>query len=80
MQVQLKAWGNSTGIRLSKEVLNEAGFSENDVLNVEVTGGRIVLTGARKHLSLRERAERYGGNLNLGGELPREEAEGTEVW
>ena len=44
MQVQLKAWGNSQGIRLSREFLASAGIRPNDTLNAEIVDGKIVLT------------------------------------
>ena len=33
MQVQLKPWGNSQGIRFSKEFLKNAGFQPDDVFD-----------------------------------------------
>ena len=44
VQVQLKPWGNSQGIRFSKEFLNEAGFSVNETLTAEIVNGQIVLS------------------------------------
>ena len=35
MQAQVKAWGNSQGIRLSKELLEKAGIRLNDLLTIE---------------------------------------------
>ena len=39
MQAQVKEWGNSQGIRLSKEVLKSAGIKLNEFLDVEVSWG-----------------------------------------
>ena len=80
MQVQLKAWGNSQGIRLSREFLASAGIRPNDTLNAEIVDGKIVLTPCFRHRSLRERAEAFGGQLPLSEELPRDEPKGSEVW
>ena len=33
MQAQVKEWGNSQGIRLSKEILKSAGIALNEVLD-----------------------------------------------
>ena len=44
MQVQLKAWGNSQGVRFPKEFLKSAGFSPDDVLNAEIQDGKIILS------------------------------------
>ena len=80
MQVQLKPWGNSQGIRFSKEFLKSAGFSPNETLTAEVSNGTIVLRPAFKHRSLRERAEAYGGQLNISGEFDWGEPVGREIW
>ena len=65
MQVQVRAWGNSQGVRLTKEMLRETGITLNDVLNVETTNGRIILSKPFRHKTLEERAEAYGGKLGL---------------
>ena len=41
MQAQVKEWGNSQGIRLSKEILKSAGIALNEVLDVTVANGVI---------------------------------------
>ena len=81
MEVQLKPWGNSQGIRLPKAVLNEAGFLPNDTLVVKAESGKIVLYRSFRHKSLEERAAAFNGNLNLDGELDwRGDPVGNEVW
>ena len=79
MQVRLKQWGNGTGIRFTKEFLRNAGIQLNDTLNAEIINGQIVLTLEFRHRSLKERADAYGGQLNLSGELECEEPVGSEV-
>ena len=80
MQVQLKSWGNSQGIRFSKEFLKRAGFQPNDTLTAEIVNGKIVLSKAFCHRSLKERAADYGGALNLSDELAWDAPAGSEVW
>ena len=81
MEVQLKPWGNSLGIRLPKAVLNEAGFQPDDTLVVKAESGKIVLYRSFRHKSLEERAAAFNGNLNLDGELDwRGDPVGNEVW
>ena len=80
MQLRLKQWGNSQGIRFTKEFLRSAGLSENATLDAEIVDGKIVLTPSLTHRSLRERAAEYGGQLNLSEEIERAEPVGTEVW
>ena len=80
MQVQLKQWGNSQGVRFSKELLNTVGFKENDLLTVEVQDGKLILSRGFQHKSLKERAEKFGGQLNLSEEMDWGEPVGSEVW
>ena len=56
MQAQVREWGNSQGIRLSKEILNSAGIAVNEVLDVTVSDGMITLIKPFRHKTLEERA------------------------
>lgn len=81
MTVQIKAWGNSQGIRLSKELLALVGFKNNDFLDVELVDGSIVLKKAKKkHRTLEERAQEYGGKLGPYEEFDWGESVGRERW
>ena len=80
MQVKIRPWGNSQGIRFSREFLRSAGFSPDDTLTAEVVDGRIILSRTFTHRSLRERAAAYDGQLNLSDEIGWAEPEGSEVW
>lgn len=80
MQVQIKEWGNSQGIRLPKEILKNAGISFNDVLDVTVSNGVITLTKPFRHKTLEERAAEFDGKLMLDGEYDWCEPVGKEVW
>lgn len=55
MLAQVKAWGNSQGIRLSKDILDDAGIRANDFLNISVVDGNIVLSKIFRHKTLEER-------------------------
>lgn len=80
MEVQLKEWGNSQGIRFSKDVLREAGFACNDTLYMDVSDGVIVLSKLRRHKTLEERVAENGGKLNLNGEYDWGDPVGREIW
>ena len=80
MQVQLKVWGNSQGIRFSKDFLASAGIQPNETLNAEVKDGKIILSKVFRHRSLKERAEAFDGRLNLSEEVSWGEPQGNEVW
>lgn len=80
MQVQVKEWGNSQGIRLAKEILQDAGIELNETLDVFVSNGTITLSKAFRHKTLEERAANYDGKLDLDGEYDWGEPVGREVW
>ena len=80
MQAQVREWGNSQGIRLSKEILNSAGIAVNEVLDVAVSNGMITLTKPFRHRTLEERAAAFDGKLMLDGEYNWGDAVGREVW
>lgn len=80
MQAQVREWGNSQGIRLSKEILNSAGIAVNEVLDVTVSNGIITLIKPFRHKTLEERAAEFDGKLMLDGEYNWGDAVGREVW
>ena len=80
MKTQVKAWGNSQGIRLSKDILQAANAEINDMLEVKVSDGMIMLVKTFRHQTLEERAEKFGGKLNLDGEYDWDKPKGREVW
>lgn len=80
MQVQVKEWGNSQGIRIPKEILQNAGITLNEILDVTVSNGTIVLAKKFRHKTLEERAAEFGGELNLDGEYDWGKTVGREVW
>jgi len=80
MQAQVKEWGNSQGIRLSKEVLKSAGIELDEVLDVTVSDGVITLMKTFRHKTLEERAAEFDGKLMLDGEYDWGEPVGREVW
>ena len=80
MQTQVKTWGNSQGVRIPKEALQEASFSVDDILDVKVSNGMIMLIKPFRHKTLEERAAEYGGKLSLDGEFDWGEPLGREIW
>ena len=80
MKIQVKAWGNSQGIRISKEILQEANIAVDDVLDVKVVNGMITLVKPFGHKTLEERAADFNGKLNLDGEYDWGEPVVKEVW
>ena len=80
MQTQVKKWGNSQGIRIPKEVLQEADIAVDDMLDVKVSNGVIMLVKPFRHKTLEERVAEYGRKLDLDGEYDWGEPVGRENW
>ena len=80
MYVQVKQWGNSRGIRLSKAMLQEAEFGDSEQLDINVTPGKIVLSKQFRHKTLEERASDFQGDLHLDGEFDWGKPKGRELW
>ncbi len=80
MQTQVKTWGNSQGIRIPKEALAEANVSVDDILDVSVSNGVIMLTKPFRHKTLEERVAECGGKLEVDGEFDWGEPVGREIW
>lgn len=80
METTIKAWGNSQGIRIPKEILSQAGVSVDDVMDISVMDGKIILEKQFRHKTLEERAAAYGGRLMLDGEYDWGEKAGREIW
>ena len=82
MVTRVQKWGNSQGLRLAKQVLEETRISIGDAVDVSTRDGLIVITPIRrvrgKH-SLRELVSQIPKNYRVG-ELPWGEAIGREAW
>lgn len=80
MVVQTKTWGNSQGIRLSKDILESIGAQKDDFLAIEVKNGSIVLNKKFKHRTLEERAAEFNGKIGPYKEFEWDEPVGREQW
>ena len=76
MLAQVKAWGNSQGIRIPQEILREAQIKQNDFLEME----GIVLRKKNRRRTLAERIAEFGGTLEHVPEYDWGEPVGREVW
>ena len=80
MEVRVKEWRNSQGICFPKVIMQEAGISVNDTLNIKVENGKIVLYPSFRHKTLEERIRESGRELRSIGELDWGQPQGNEVW
>jgi len=79
MQTRVQKWGNSKAVRLPKAIVEEAGFKEDDQVELFVRDGNIVIAPSKKHLKLEDRVAEYDGQYSPG-EWETGEPEGDEIW
>jgi antitoxin MazE len=60
-QTNVRKWGNSQGIRLSKEVMAQMNLQENDAIDIHVSNGKMTIEKACNGggTSLKERLEAF---------------------
>lgn len=63
LTAHVRPWGNSHGIRISKEMMRIMDIHPNDALQIVVNGDSIILKKAVQRKSLQEYAADYGGSL-----------------
>ena len=61
MQTNIRRWGNSQGIRLTKEILAQMNLQENDTVGINVYDGKMTVEKINKpqYLNLAERLEAF---------------------
>lgn len=61
IQTNVRRWGNSQGIRLSKEILAQMNLQENDIVGINVYDGKMTVEKINrpKYLNLAERLEAF---------------------
>ena len=61
MYATIQKWGNSQGIRLSKEILAQLNLQENDTVGITVYNGKMTVEkiNKTKYLNLAERLEAF---------------------
>lgn len=60
-QTIIRRWGNSQGIRLSKEILAQMDLQENDTVGINIYDGKMTVEKVNKpkYLNLTERLEAF---------------------
>lgn len=61
MQTNIRRWGNSQGIRLTKEILAHMDLQENDTVGINICDGKMTVEKINKpkYLNLAERLEAF---------------------
>ncbi|WP_312699615.1 AbrB/MazE/SpoVT family DNA-binding domain-containing protein [Sedimentibacter sp.] len=82
MQTNIVKWGNSQGIRLPKILLESAGLSEIDIVDITVENGNIIIKKAEnknKFKTIQERFEGFDGEYEPT-EIDWGTPKGEELW
>ena len=60
-QTIIRRWGNSQGIRLSKEILSQMDLKEDDTIGISIYDGKMTIEKVNKpkYLNLEERLEAF---------------------
>lgn len=60
-QTAIRRWGNSQGIRLSKEIINRMNLKENDEVGISIDNGKMIIEKINKpkYSNLTERLEAF---------------------
>jgi antitoxin MazE len=78
MVTKIQKWGNSQGLRIARDILEDARVVVGDEVNVAVRGGAIIITPAR-HRNLRELLSKIPADY-AGAEEDWGAPQGKEVW
>ena len=79
MKSQLVKWGNSTAIRIPKEVLRKAGMQEGDTVEFGAKKGAVLAKLVKKRFKLSELVAEISPESVLD-EAEWGEARGREIW
>jgi antitoxin MazE len=82
MFAKIQKWGNSQGLRLTKNILTDAQLGVGDEVDISVKDGSMIVTPAKKirgKYSLKDLVERMPENYQPG-EVDWGESVGKEVW
>ena len=82
MVTKIQKWGNSQGLRLGKQVLEDARIAVGDSVDVAARDGVIVIAPLKRirgKQSLQELVSRIPGNYKTG-EIDWGKPRGREVW
>lgn len=76
----VRPWGNSQGIRISREILSALGIQANDEVDMKLEQGRLIISKTVRRKTLEEYANAYGGKLGPYEEFEFGEGIGIERW
>ena len=78
MEIKIQKWGNSCGVRIPAQILNELNLKENDTLRIKKENDKIILEKANQK-SIYELFENYSG-CYVCEEFNPNDVRGNELW
>jgi antitoxin MazE len=78
MVSKVQRWGNSQGLRLSKELLEQAKIAVGEDVTISAKAGKIVIEKPKK-FDLAEMVAKMPKNYKAG-EFPESKPVGKEIW
>lgn len=87
-QTNIRRWGNSQGIRLSKEILTQMNLQEDDAIGINIYDGKMIVEKINKpkYLNLTERLEAFYKKpineiyIDSTQEVDIGDPKGNEIW
>ncbi len=88
IQTNVRRWGNSQGIRLSKEILSQMNLKEDDTIGISICDGKMTIEKVNKpkYLNLVERLEAFYKRpieeiyVESTQEVDVGDPQGNEIW
>ena len=81
METKVTKWGNSAGIRLSKDIKESLDIKIGDTLNIEIRGDELVIKKVEDNpASIKELFKNYNGPKFKTKETDWGEKQGNEKW
>jgi len=88
IQTNVRRWGNSQGIRLSKEILAQMDLKEDDTIGINIYDGKMIIEKVNKpkYLNLTERLEAFYKRpieeiyVESTQEVDMGDPQGNEIW
>lgn len=80
METKVTKWGNSAGIRLSKDIKDSLDIKIGDTLNVEIKDNEIILKKKTIPTTIQDLFKNYNGDKLKTSEFNWGEKQGHEEW
>lgn len=78
-KLKVGAWGNSSGIRLSKSMIAALNIKDGDILEASIKGNKVILANPHEELTFEELFKDYKGE-SIKSKLQEFDPAGNEKW